>query len=65
MLIFAGTGVLPLGVYRLLRIVNLWPDSADEASYQAFYRTIDAAWLLVIASIVITLAVIWVVCFPL
>lgn len=66
LLIFAGTGVVPLGVYTLLRIVNLWPDSTDAASYQAFYRTIDAAWLLLeIASIVITLAVIWLTRFPL
>ena len=66
LLIFAGTGIVPLGVYTLLRLLNLWPDSADAATYQAFYRTIDAAWLLLeVASIAITLAVIWVVRFPL
>ncbi len=66
LLIFAGTGVVPLGVYTLLRILNLWPDSADAATYQAFYRTIDAAWLLLeVGSIVVTLAVIWVTRFPL
>ena len=66
LLIFAGTGVAPLGIYTLLRVVNLWPDSVDAGTYQAFYRTIDAAWLLLeIASIAITLAVIWVTRFPL
>jgi hypothetical protein len=65
LLIFAGTGVVPLGVYTLLRILNLWPDAADAASYQAFYRTIDAAWLILeVASIVITLVVIWFARFP-
>ena len=66
LLIFAGAGVVPLGIYTLLRILNLWPDVADAGTYQAFYRTIDAAWLLLeIASILITLAVIWVTRFPL
>jgi hypothetical protein len=66
LLIFAGTGIVPLGVYTLLRVLNLWPDSADAASYQAFYRTIDAAWLLLeVASIAVTLAVIWLTRFPL
>lgn len=66
LLIFAGTGIVPLGVYTLLRAINLWPDSTDAASYQAFYRTIDAAWLLLeVASIAITLAVIWLTRFPL
>src|SRR5687768_746940 len=66
LLIFAGTGIVPLGVYTLLRILRLWPDSADAASYQAFYRTIDAAWLLLeVASIAVTLAVIWFTRFPL
>ena len=66
LLIFAGTGGAPLGVYTLLRILGLWPDSVDAASYQAFYRTIDAAWLLLeVASIAVTLAVIWLARFPL
>lgn len=66
LLIFAGTGIVPLGIYTLLRILDLWPDSVDAATYQAFYRTIDAAWLLLeVASILITLAVIWVTRFPL
>jgi hypothetical protein len=66
LLIFAGTGVVPLGVYTLLRLLNLWPDASDAATYQAFYRTIDAAWLLLeVASIAITVAVIWVSRFPL
>jgi hypothetical protein len=66
LLIFAGTGIAPLAVYTVLRMLDLWPDSADAASYQAFYRTIDAAWLMLeIASILITLGVIWLTGFPL
>ena len=66
LLIFAGTGVAPLAVYTVLRMLSLWPNSADAASYQAFYRTIDANWLMLeTASIAITLAVIWFTRFPL
>jgi hypothetical protein len=66
LLIFAGTGMAPLAVYTVLRVLNVWPDSHDAASYQAFYRTIDAAWLLLeAASIAITLVTIWIVRLPL
>jgi hypothetical protein len=66
LLIFSGTGIVPLAVYTVLRILDLWPDARDASTYQAFYRTIDASWLMLeIASILLTLVVIWRVRFPL
>lgn len=66
LLIFAGTGIVPLAIYTILRALNLWPDSSDADSYQAFYNVVDGAWLLLeIGSFIITLVVLWFVRFPL
>lgn len=65
-LIFAGTGVFPLVVYAALRLLNLWPDDADADPYRDFHRRISGTWLLLEGvSILVTLAVLWVVRFPL
>lgn len=66
LLIFAGTGVTPLAIYTTLRILNLWPVSADSRTYHAFYERIDAAWLILeIGSGLIALAVAYRTRFPL
>jgi hypothetical protein len=47
-------------------MLNLWPDASGAETYQAFYRTIDGAWIILeIASILITLVVLWLTRFPL
>ncbi|MDP9369354.1 MAG: hypothetical protein M3Q03_13955 [Chloroflexota bacterium] len=66
LLVFAGTGIVPLGVYTLLKLFDLWPDDANINAYREFYREIAPAWVtLELISILVTLAVLWRVRFPL
>ncbi|MDP9364153.1 MAG: hypothetical protein M3Q10_08000 [Chloroflexota bacterium] len=66
LLIFAGTGIVPLAAYTALRLLGIWPDEDDVDAYQEFYRTVDAAWIyLDVASIAVTLLVLRWIRFPL
>ncbi len=66
LLVFAGTGIVPLGGYTLLKLFGLWPDDSATDSYREFYREIAPAWVtLELISILVTLAVLWRVRFPL
>src|SRR5215207_5737971 len=38
LLIFAGTGVTALAVYSVLRLVDVWPESAEAGAYRDFYH---------------------------
>jgi hypothetical protein len=60
LLIFAGTGVTPLAVYSVLRLVGLWPESVEAGTYRDFYRTIDGNWVILeVACIAVALAIAW------
>lgn len=66
LLIFAGTGIVPLGIYTLQKLVGLWPDGSNTDAYREFYREVAPAWVtLEVTSILVTLAVLWRVRFPL
>lgn len=66
LLVFAGTGIVPLATYAVLRLLGLWPDAADADAYRELYRTADAAWLLLeVVAIAVTLLVLWRTRFPL
>ncbi|MDP9470853.1 MAG: hypothetical protein M3Q71_09310 [Chloroflexota bacterium] len=66
LLVFAGTGIVPLGVYTLLKLFGLWPDDSNTDAYREFYQEIAPAWVtLELISILVTLAVLWRVRFPL
>ncbi len=66
LLIFAGTGIVPLGVYTLQKLVGLWPDGSNTDAYREFYREVAPAWVtLEVTSVLVTLAVLWRVRFPL
>lgn len=66
LLIFAGTGIVPLAVSSALGAGGLWPDDAEAGAYREFYRTITGTWLLLEGvSIAVTLAVLRLVRFPL
>lgn len=60
LLIFAGTGIVPLAAYTALRLANIWPSDEDARNYRDFYRTITATWMLLeIITIGVTLFVLW------
>jgi hypothetical protein len=64
LLIFAGTGIVPLLITTIQRALGLWPDR--NFAYQDFYRVVAQTWIpLELISIAITLIVIWRVRFPL
>jgi hypothetical protein len=66
LLILAGTGIVPLAVYTLLRAAGLWPDSDDAGAYRDFYRRIDAAWVsLELTSAAVAVVALWRTRFPL
>ena len=65
LLVFAGTGVVPMAVYSVQLLVGLWPNGAKTDTYRAFYRAIAPAWIsLEIVSGRIALAARWVVRVP-
>jgi hypothetical protein len=64
LLIFAGTGIVPLLITTVQRAVGLWPDT--EFAYRDFYRIVARTWVpLEVISILVTLIMIWRVRFPL
>ena len=66
LLTFAGTGVVPLAVYSILRFAGLWPDSIDARADRDFYRMIDGHRLVLeAASAAIALLIAWRTRFPL
>lgn len=65
LLIFAGTGIVPLAVHVLERITGIWPDKAETA-YFSFYRVIAPSWVYMeVAALAAALVAIWLVRFPL
>jgi hypothetical protein len=65
LLIFAGTGIVPLLVHTIQRATGLWPDQR-AADYSDFYRLILPSWVLLeVISIAVALVVVWLTRFPL
>jgi hypothetical protein len=65
LLIFAGTGIVPLAVHVLERITGIWPDKA-ELAYLSFYRTIAPSWVYMeVVALAAAIVAIWLVRFPL
>jgi hypothetical protein len=65
LLVFAGTGIVPLLVYTLERLTGIWPPES-RYSYRDFYRVIAPAWVYIeIASIAAAVIVVWRIRFPL
>ncbi|MBA2276725.1 MAG: DUF2157 domain-containing protein [Chloroflexia bacterium] len=66
LLIFAGTGIVPLVVYSFQHMAGLWPESGPEFHYEDFYDVISSAWVFMeVITILVTIAVLWWVRFPL
>jgi len=64
LLIFVGTGIVPLLVGTIQRALGFWPDT--EFAYRDFYRVVAQTWVpLELISIAITLIILWRVRFPL
>ena len=64
LLVFAGTGIVPLLVTTVQRALGLWPET--EFAYRDFYRVVAQTWVpLELISILVTLIMIWLVRFPL
>ncbi len=67
-LIFAGTGIIPLVAYTFAQAVGIWPQTPDYSSpgYDDFHRTIRPYWVyLEVVSILAALIVIRLIRFPL
>jgi hypothetical protein len=65
LLIFAGTGIVPLAVHVLERITGIWPDRSETA-YFNFYRVIAPDWVYMeVAALAAAVTAIWLVRFPL
>ena len=63
LLIFAGTGIVPLLVFTIQQTLGLW---GEDLIYEDFYRVIAQAWVpLEIISMAVAIIVIWYVRFPL
>jgi hypothetical protein len=64
LLIFVGTGIVPLLIVTIQRMLGLWP--SNNFAYHDFYRIIAKTWIpLELISIIISVIVIWRVRFPL
>jgi hypothetical protein len=64
LLIFAGTGIVPLFVYSVQRAIGLWDNSGYI--YKDFYRVVAKTWLVLeVVSLSVALMVIWRTRFPL
>ncbi len=64
LLIFVGTGIVPLMVSTILRAVGLWPDT--EFAYRDFYRVVAQTWVLLeLISVAVATLVIWRIRYPL
>jgi hypothetical protein len=60
LLIFAGTGIVPVLVYTILHLTGIWPDqpSYDNPAYEDFYLQVKPAWVTMEAvSLVVAAAV--------
>lgn len=65
LLVFAGTGIVPLLVYTLERVTGIWPPES-RYSYRDFYRVIAPAWVYIeVTSIAVAAIVVWRIRFPL
>jgi hypothetical protein len=65
LLIFAGTGIVPLFVFTVQRALGIWPDDQTYA-YMEFYRIVAQTWILLeLISIGVAVIVIWRVRFTL
>lgn len=63
LLIFAGSGIVPLLVHTLLVLAGLWPEGP---AYRDFYRAVLPAWVgMEVVSIAVALAVVRLTRFPL
>jgi hypothetical protein len=59
LLIFAGTGIVPLLVYTLERMTGIWSE-AQSYAYRDFYRDIAPVWVYMeIASILVATVILW------
>ena len=66
LLVFAGTGVVPLIAYSALNWAGWWPASPRTAEYSQFYETIHGNWVILeVVSIAAALAAIAWTRFPL
>lgn len=64
LLVFAGTGIVPLLVYSIQRAVGLWDNSGYV--YSDFYLIVAKTWLILeVVSLSVAIIVIWRVRFPL
>lgn len=64
LLIFVGTGIVPLLVTTIQRAIGMWPET--EFAYRDFYRYVSQTWIpLELISITISVFVIWRIRFPL
>ncbi len=64
LLIFAGTGIVPLLVYSVQRAVGLWDNSGYV--YRDFYQVVAKTWLILeVVSLSVAIIVIWRSRFPL
>lgn len=57
LLIFAGTGIVPLLIYCIQNLLGLWP--ADSYDYVDFYHRIAPLWITIEVVSIISAAVIW------
>ncbi len=66
LLVFAGTGIVPLVVYSLQQLTGAWSDGGEVFQYEDFYDWISSAWIVMeVVSIAVALLVLWWVRFPL
>lgn len=65
LLIFAGTGIVPLFVFSLQRVIGIWPDDS-RYNYEDFYQIVAKTWVILeVASMLVAIFMIWAVRFPL
>ena len=65
LLIFAGTGLIPLLVYTIENVVGVWPEER-ATPYAGFYREVLPAWIVMeLTAMAVATAVLWRVRFPL
>jgi hypothetical protein len=65
LLIFAGTGILPLLVYSLEKVLGV-ADIASAAAYRDYYSTVAPSWVgLELASLAAAVVALWFTRFPL
>ncbi len=66
LLVFAGTGIVPLVVYSIQNLTGTWPEAGVNFEYEDFFDVISSAWVTMeVVTIVVTLLVLWWIRFPL